>query len=118
MDLKVNGVVIASPSEFKVTILDLDDGEASTRTADGTMHRDRIAVKRQVDMAWGFLKWSEISAILQGVSSPFFSFTYPDPMTGSLDTKTFYAGNRPAPMAVAQGSEIFWADLRLTITEQ
>lgn len=119
MQLKINGIQIAEyPSQFTVTTLDLDDGESSVRTADGRLNRDRIAVKRQVEMAWGVLTWSKISALLKSMEPAFFDMTYPDPMTGGYATKTFYVGNRPAPFAVAKGSEVLWNGLKVTLTER
>lgn len=119
MLLKINTVeIIAYPTEFSVTPLDIDNGESSVRTADGTLTRDRIAVKRQINMSWGLLKWTEISSILQAMSGIFFDFYYPDPMSGIYETKTFYVGNRPSPFSVAQGAEILWSGLNITLTEK
>lgn len=119
MLLKINGNEIAEyPSEFTVTILDIDDGETTTRTADGTLTRDKIAVKRQIDMSWGLLKWDKISDILQAMQDLFFEFYYPDPMSGCYETKTFYVGNRPAPAALSKDGEIYWSGLKLTLTER
>lgn len=117
--IKINGVDLpATPSSFQVTVIDLDDSEATKRTADGTLHRDRIAVKRKIDMSWGPLNWSDTAAILQAVQNEFFQCTYPDPMTGKMETKTFYVGDRVAPFAVSRGSEIYWTGLKLTLTER
>lgn len=117
--IKINGVDLpATPSTFQVTVLDLDDGEASKRTADGTLHRDRIATKRKIDMTWGPLNWADTSQILQAVQNEFFQCTYPDPMTGRMETKTFYVGDRVAPFAVSRGNEIYWTGLKLTLTER
>lgn len=119
MELKVNGVPLAqAPSEFKVTALDLDDGETTTRTADGLLHRDRVAVKRSIDMSWGLLSWEDISSILQAMAGTFFEFTYPDAMDGAYVTKTMYVGNRPAPAALSQGGTVYWSGLQVTLTEQ
>ncbi|OME86533.1 MULTISPECIES: DUF6711 family protein [Paenibacillus] len=119
MQLTINGQAIAVfPSQFTVTTMDLDDGESTVRTADGTLNRDRIAVKRQIEMSWGPLSWSNISAILRAMENVFFSFTYPDPITGKYETKTFYVGNRPAPFAIAKGNEIMWNGLKVTLTEK
>ncbi|SFE11539.1 hypothetical protein SAMN04487969_101133 [Paenibacillus algorifonticola] len=119
MEIKINGVAIAAyPSSFVPTVLDLDDGESTTRTADGTLNRDRIAVKRQIDMEWGVLTWAEISALMQAMSGVFFSVTYPDPMAGAYQTKTFYVGNRQAAFAVAKGNDIRWQGLKVTLTER
>jgi len=117
--LKINGVEIAAyPSKFTVTILDLDDGDTTVRTADGTLNRDRITVKRQIDMEWGVLNQSQISGVLQAMSGVFFDMTYPDPQTGGYLTKTFYVGNRPAPFTSMKGGEVLWNGLKLTLTER
>lgn len=118
MELRVNGSVIASPSSFAVTTLDLDDEGTTVRTMDGMLHRDRIAVKRQIEMAWGVLTRQQVSDVLQSMSGTFFEFTYPDPMEGAYITKTFYVGNRPTPAAVSKDGEIWWSGLKATLTER
>jgi len=119
MLLKINDVEIAAyPEQFSVTTMDLDNGDSSVRTSNGTLTRDRIAVKRQIDMSWGLLNWSEISSILQAMGGVFFDFYYPDPMVGDYVTKKLYVGNRPAPFAVGKGMDIQWSGLKLTLTEQ
>ncbi|MNW70239.1 hypothetical protein D3C74_494700 [compost metagenome] len=55
---------------------------------------------------------------MKAMDGVFFEFTYPDPMTGKYETKTFYVGNRPAPFTVAKGSEILWNGLKVTLTEK
>lgn len=118
MELKVNGALIPSPKEFKVTVLDIDNGETTVRTSDGTLNRDRVAVKRQVDLAWGILTWLEASIILQAISGVYFELYYPDPMAGAYITKTFYVGNRPSPVAFSKDGNIFWNDFSMTLTER
>ncbi|MEA4961136.1 DUF6711 family protein [Lutispora sp.] len=119
MILKIDGETLAaSPSQFEVIPLDLDNGETTIRTTDGTLHRDRIATKRQINMSWGLLSWEEISSILQAMSGVFFDFYYPDPMTGKYETKTFYVGNRPATVAVSTPQGLKWSGLKVTLTER
>ena len=119
MELRINDVEIAAyPIEFQVTILDLDDGESTTRTSDGTLNRDRIAVKRQIDMTWNPLPWDKISAILQAMEAPFFEFYYPDPMDGAYVTRVFYVGNRPAAIPIVKNGVIWWSGLQITLTER
>lgn len=116
--LKINNVEIAVyPSEFTVTTMDLDNADSSVRTADGTLNRDRVAVKRQIDMTFGVLSWAQISALLQSMSAVHFSVYYPDPMDGVFATRDFYVGNRPAPFTVFEGTDIKWSGLKLTLTE-
>lgn len=119
MVIKINGQEIAAyPATFLVTTLDLDDGETSVRTADGTLNRDRIAVKRKIEMDFGGLRWNEISSILNSIKDEFFEVYYPDPMTGRYETKTFYSGDRPAAIAISKGNEIIWEGLKLSLVER
>lgn len=117
--IKINGVDIATPSTFQVGILDLDSSEGSGRTMDGISYRDRIrAGVRKIEMSWGPLPWSEVSKILQAIQDEYFECTYPDPMTGQYETRTFYVGDRTAPFAVSRGDEIYWTGLKFSLTEQ
>jgi hypothetical protein len=118
MIIKVNGVEITSPKEFTVTILDVDNSESTNRTADGTLNRDRVAVKRQIKMSWGALNWSTASALLQAISPVFFEVYYPDPQEGAYVTKNFYSSNRPAPVALSKGNDILWNNIRVTLVER
>lgn len=117
MLLKIDSVEIAAyPRELTVTILDLDS-DSTTRTADGTLQRDRITVKRQIEMTWNAITNTQISSILTAMSGTSFSFYYPDPLSGAYETKSFYVGNRPAPIAIEKGGVIYWAGLKMTLTE-
>ncbi|MBY0011503.1 DUF6711 family protein [Paenibacillus typhae] len=119
MDLKINGAVIAAkPSEFQVEVLDLDDAETTTRTADGILNRDRVAVKRQIQVSWPPLTMATMSRLLKQMSGVYFEFHYPDPMEGKYVTKTVYVGNRPAPMAIEKNGVILWDSLKVTLTEK
>ncbi len=119
MELKINGVKVAEyPKEFSVTILDIDNGESTTRTADGILNRDRITTKRQIDMSWGILEWSKLASILQSMANTFFEVYFPDPMEGRYITKTFYVGNRPSPVAVSSNGKILWNGVKVTLTER
>lgn len=115
--LKINGVAIAAPAVFKVDISDLD-GEAG-RNARGNLIRDRVAVKRKLECEWGPLKNSEISTLLQAVKDEFFQVTYPDPMTGNNQTKTFYVGDRSAPALYKESNgQMLWHGLTMNLIER
>lgn len=119
MELKIEGRPIAAfPSEFSVQILDLDDADSTTRTADGRLNRDRVAVKRQIDMKFPLLQWAQISALLKQMDSMFFTIYYPDPMEGIYLTKTVYVGNRKAPVAIKKNGVLWWGELQITLTER
>lgn len=119
MIIKINGATIPrNPSEFSVDVVDLDDGSTTTRTADGTLHRDRIAVKRKINMRWNALTWDVLSQLLEAVSPVFFEVYYPDPMTGQYETKTFYVGDRQAPVAILRNGTIIWEGLTMNFIER
>jgi hypothetical protein len=118
MILKINGTNIAAkPKEFTVTVMDIDS-ENTTRTANGTLTRDRVAVKRQIEITFPALKMSEIAQLLQSISNAFFEVFYPDPMEGTYVTKTFYVGNRPCPVAIERNGVLLWDGLKINLTER
>lgn len=115
--LKINGVAITTPKSLKVDIMDLD-GE-SNRNAKGALIRDRIAVKRKISCEWAPLTMSEISTVLQAVQNVFFQVEYPDPMTGSMQTKTFYVGDRSAPLYWKSPAGVYlWEGLTMDLIEK
>ena len=113
--LKINGVVIATPKSFEVTISDLD-GE-SNRNASGQMIRDRIAIKRKINLEWPPLNQSEMSTLLSAVSSVFFTVEFPDPQLGMI-TKTMYVGDRTAPAYQYTNGEAKWSGLKMNFIEK
>lgn len=113
--IRINGVVIATPKSYEATVSDLD-GE-SNRNANGELVRDRIAVKRKLNLEWGPLSQSEISTLLRAVSSVFFTVTFPDPELGVI-TKTMYVGDRTAPAYQYVNGEVKWQGLKMNFIEK
>ncbi|MGG7199342.1 DUF6711 family protein [Clostridium butyricum] len=115
--ISVNGTEIAVPKSYKVTVSDID-GE-SNRNANGELVRDRIAVKRKLEMEWGPLDDSEISILLKAVKDTFFEVTFPDPQEGIL-TKTMYVGDRSAPayMYDKETKQTKWEGLNMNFIEK
>ena len=113
--LNVNDVVIATPKVYEISVSDLD-GE-SNRNANGVLIRDRIAIKRKINLEWGPLSQSEIATLLNAVSSVFFTVNFPDPQLG-LITKTMYVGDRTAPAYQYVNGELKWSGLKMNFIEQ
>ena len=113
--IKINGVAIATPKIYEATVSDLD-GE-SNRNAAGQLIRDRIAVKRKLNLEWGPLSQSEIAPILNAISGVFFTVTFPDPQLGII-TKTMYVGDRTAPAYQYINEEVKWSGLKLNLIEK
>lgn len=91
-NILINGVTIKTPSKMKQTVSDLDGD--SYRNASGTTIRDRIAVKRKLELSWNALTPAEAQALLSAVSDVFFTVSYTDIATNARTTKTFYVGDR------------------------
>lgn len=113
--LKINGVAIATPKTFEVTISDLD-GE-SNRNTNGDLIRDRIAVKRKLNCEWPPLTQDECSNLLKAVKDVFFQVTYPDPMDGVI-TKTMYVGDRTSPVYSAIDGVVKWSGVKFNLVER
>jgi hypothetical protein len=93
--ITANGVVLPTPSDFQVGIMDLSKSE---RNAAGTMIIERIATKRKISLTWSYLSAADLSTILTAVSPVFYDVTYMDPQTNGLRTGSFYCGDRSLGM--------------------
>ena len=113
--LKINGVAIATPKTFEVTVSDLD-GE-SERNANGQLIRDRIAVKRKINLEWSPLTQAESSKLLNAVSDVFFTVEFPDPQLGII-SKTMYVGDRTTPAYSYINGVIKWSGLKMNFVER
>lgn len=103
----INGSAVTQPSDVTYNRYDLDS-EESFRGLDGTMQRDRVATKIKLECSWNGLTASQMSQLLRSMEAVFFPITYFDPYSGGYTTKTFYVGDRSAPVySVANGKVIF-----------
>lgn len=93
----VNGEAVKTPSSFSWGLQDIADS-ASGRTEDSVMHRNRLAQKRKLSLSWQNITSGEAAGILQAFNPEYVDITYPDAMSGTNETRTFYVGDRSAPM--------------------
>lgn len=117
--ISINGTPIHDPKEFSVTIQDFDS-ESSGRgnTADGKMFRERITTKLKIELNFPPLNMSEMSTILQSISPVFVTVTFPNPYTGTIDTKSMYAGDKVIPMYSCINGVVKWEGLSFSLIEQ
>ena len=114
--LNINDVDVKDPKVLQVEIQDID--KESERNANGTMVRTRVATKRKLNVEWGPLSNSEISKILNAMSDVFFTVKYTDPMVGGSTTKTFYVGDRTAPVLRVIDNVTRWEGLKTNLVEK
>lgn len=115
--IKIDGTELPSPDTYQVTISDLD--ASANRSANGTLFRDRVAVKRTIDLSWALLPPSDHSSLLQKVSSVFFTVAYYDPQTNSTRSGTFYVSDRKSGIAIKQSDGTYkWRDVSFSLVER
>lgn len=113
--IKINGVTIKTPSSLNIGIQDLSKAE---RNSNGTMIIERIATKRKLELNYNYLIQSELSSLLQSISSVFFTVEYPDAQDGALKTGTFYTGDRKAGMIDYLNSIPRYKDVSFSLIER
>lgn len=114
--LKINGTEVTAPKTYQVDINDIDGD--SNRNAVGKLLRDRIAVKRKLEMEWGPLTQDEISTLLSSVKDEFFECEFIDTIEG-VATRTMYVGDRTAPAIMRdEDGNILWKGLKMDFIEQ
>lgn len=115
--LTINGTQIAAPDTYTVTIADLD--ASANRSGNGTLYRDRVAVKRTIDVSWLSLSAQDLSVLLNSVSSVFFTVTYLDPQANGYKVGTFYVSDRPAGVAIRNSDGSYrWRDVSMSLIER
>lgn len=115
--IRINGVSMPTPTSFSVTISDISSDD-SKRNARGDMLIDRITTKRKIEMEWNFISLEDMSLTLRLVKDIFFSVEYPDPEEGKFITKTFYVGDRTAPMLDIIDGKPMWKNVKFDFIER
>jgi hypothetical protein len=117
MLISIGGAAIPAPDTYEVVISDLD--ASANRSGNGTLFRDRIAVKRSIHLGWTFLSAQDISQLLTAVSPVFFNVTYLDPQLNTLNTGTFYVSDRNQGVALKLSDGTYrWANVSFTLVER
>lgn len=113
--LEINNIPIPTPSAFKVGINEISNAE---RNANGDMMKDRIAIKRKLEMSWKCLEPEPLSELLKLIDDTFFFVKYPDPKTGLLETKTFYCGDINVDMYAYRNGNPVWEGISFNFIEK
>ena len=104
--ITVDGVAMPCPSTFDWSLQDISAGE-SGRTDDAIMHKNRVGQKRKIKIAWIVKDWQTTAKILQAFNPEYINVRYPDMMSGTYQTRVFYAGDRSSPV------KYWWAGRKL-----
>lgn len=104
--ITVDGVSVPCPSVFTWGLQDISASE-SGRTDDTIMHKNRVGQKRKISLQWNIKDRATTAQILQAFNPEYISVKYPDAMSGTDETRTFYVGDRTAPV------KYWWVGKRL-----
>lgn len=95
------------------------DGQNAGRTLAATMVRDRIAIKRRLDVTCRPLTAKEASVVLKAIEPEYVAVTYTDPAEGGNVSKIMYSNNIPAQflMEKRDGTE-WWGGITFPLIER
>lgn len=113
--LKINTILIKTPSKFQVTIADVYGENLTNAKGDNII--DRIGTKRNMSCEWASLTQIECSTLLTAMTNVYFDLEYPDPLLGIV-TKNVFIGSRDMPIYSAINNVIKWEGLTVNFTER
>ena len=95
--ITVDNVELKCPSAYTWGLQDVSSPDAG-RTQDAVMHKERVAQKVKLELEWSGLTWAETAVIMTAFNPEYISVKYPDMLSGQMETKTFYTGDKSAPV--------------------
>ena len=95
--ISVDGQSMPCPSSFQWGLQDISAAE-SGRTDDSVMHKNRVAQKRKISLGWKGVDWQTTAQIMTAFNPEYINVTYPDMLSGTVETRKFYVGDRTAPV--------------------
>ena len=95
--IKINGRYIPDPSSLQWGLQSVSRSDAG-RDQKGKMHVELQTRKRKLELSWSGIGFAETAEVLQAVNDETFRVTYLDALTNTTQTRTFYVGDRSAPV--------------------
>lgn len=106
-----------SPDSYNVKISDLD--ASANRSGNGLLFRDRIAVKRTIDVSWTKIDGGTLSVLLNLLKKVFLTVKYIDPEVGGYRTGTFYVSDRSTGVAFREeNGDLTWKGASFSLVER
>lgn len=103
--LQIGTTELHNPTTYSLQKSDLD-GAGTTRSLDGTLHRDRIrAGVVKIEVGWECISYDDMTAICTAVAPASFTVQYFDG-SSTLQTATMYAGDKTIELVGVNGSNI------------
>lgn len=97
--LTVDGVAMPDPYKCEYGLMDVSSDDAGrVMDATATMYKQRIAQKRKLSCAWRNPSAHTVGTVLRAVNPEYIAVRYWDAMDEQMETRTFYVGDRTAPL--------------------
>lgn len=106
-----------SPSKMEWGLQDVSGSDAG-RTEDGYMFKNRVTQKRKLQLEWWGIGTTEAARILQAFNPEYINVTYFDPLIGDTVTKTFYTGDKSAPVKMWTAGKKLYETISFNIIER
>lgn len=106
-----------NPSSMTWGFQDISSGEAG-RTASGKMYKCLVTSKRKLSLSFDGVTAAQASAILQAFNREYFKLRYPDAMQGGNLTRTFYIGDRSAPVYMYTSGKKIYQNVSFDVIER
>lgn len=115
--LKIDGVNIPSPTAYSFTESDLV--ENSTRNAAGYASWDVVRYNvGKLDLTWENAGRDEVVQIISAIrSKKKFNCTFLNTLTGQVETREFYSGDRASELAKYASALSYWSSLTIPFVE-
>lgn len=102
--ITINGVLLPSPSAYKVKRSDLDS-EATTRNSEGQLIRDRVrSGVYRIDVTWSALRRADYITVVNALSPAKFTVEFFDPNSATNATAQMYASDRDGELILNTGA--------------
>lgn len=109
--IRIDGVLVPTPSSYDFDIEDLSTEGETGRTLDGVMHKDVVDVKDYYTVSWKHLSWQQAAQILNLVDGKTqVTVTLLDPRQPyTYATKPFYVGKRSGKLNNLSHATNMWS---------
>lgn len=94
------------------------DGPNAGRAMDGTMYRDRVAIKYKWDITCKPLTAQEAAIVLSLLEPEFITVTTTNPMTNTVESFESYSNNVPAQYLMNIGGKEYWTGITFPIVQR
>ena len=93
----VDGVALPQPYQYTWSLQDVSASNAG-RTEDALMHKSRVAQKRKIQLGWRIKDTDTTALILRAFNPEYVNVRYFDMLDNQYEYRTFYVGDRTAPV--------------------